>query len=159
RESLVNAFSAIEDSTQQRVRKLLLVTGDTERQRNLESILAGSDLEISSAINGGQALAVIGQNYLDGIVIHVRLSDIPAVELIREIQTQLGRQAPPVVLYSKRALTSDEASALRDLGRNSLVKHAQSPERLLDEVVLLLHRAESNLSEIQRETLADIRRN
>ena len=40
-----------------------------------------------------------------------------------------------------------------------MVKHSQTPEQLLDEIVLLLHRPESGLGEAQRETLAEIRRN
>jgi HAMP domain-containing protein/signal transduction histidine kinase/CheY-like chemotaxis protein len=159
KDSLSEAFTTIQSSVQQRAKKLLLVTGDAERRQNLESVLSGPDIDISSAINGGQALAMIGQTYLDGVVVDVRLSDIPAVDLIREVQGQMGSQSPPVVLYSKRVLTSEEGAELNALQRVSKVKHAQSLERLLDEVVLLLHRPESGLSDFQRETLAEIRRN
>jgi hypothetical protein len=159
KESLVQTFSAIEESVRQRIKKLLIVTGDGSRWKDIESLLVGADVEIHAAVNGGQALAIIGQNFLDGIVVDVRLSDIPAVDVIKEIQSRLGPQVPPLVLYGKRALTSQEASALHMLARESVVKHAPTPERLLDEIVLLLHRPESSLSEAQRATLAEIRRN
>jgi len=93
------------------------------------------------------------------VVVDYRLPDIPSLDLVREVQNQFEFQVPPMVLYSKRALSAEEASALHTIARRSIVKHARSPERLLDEIVLLLHRPESGLSEAQRNTLAEIRRN
>jgi CheY-like chemotaxis protein len=159
KDSLTRAFSAIESSAQPRVKKLLFVTADPRTHKNIEALIGGRDIEIVPATNGGQALAVTGQTYIDGIVVDVRISDIPATDLIREMQKQLTPQIPPMLLYSKRALSSSDAAALRDLARESIVKHAQTPERLLDEVVLLLHRPEAGLGDTQRETLAEIRRN
>jgi CheY-like chemotaxis protein/nitrogen-specific signal transduction histidine kinase len=159
KDSLSRAFSTIENSAEPRMKKLLLVTADPKTRKNIETIIGGSDIEIAAATNGGQALAVIGQSYLDGLVIDARMSDIPATDLVREIQKQLEPQVPPIVLYSKRSLSSEEAATLKELARESIVKHAQTPERLLDEVVLLLHRAETGLSDVQRETLGEIRRN
>ena len=142
KESLVEAFTTIEHSVQQRVKKLLLVSGDVDRRASVESVLSGQDIEIVTALTGGQAMALAGQSYLDGMVIDIRLADIPAVDLIRELQRQLGLHVPPIVLYSKRGLTSEEGAMLNALSRGSVVKHAQSPERLLDETALLLHRPE-----------------
>ncbi len=159
KESLVQAFSTIEHSVLQRMKKLLLVSGGNERLRNIDSVLSGPDLEILQATNGGQAIASAAQNYFDGIVIDAGIADIPAVDLIKELQDQIGPQIPPMVLYSRRALTSDEAAVLNSLALVSVVKHAHSPERLLDETTLLLHRPESNLSESQRNMLAEVRRN
>ena len=157
KESLFLAFSAIENSVQQRVKKLLMVTKDSDRRRIVESALAASDLEVLPASNGEQAMQLAGQNYFDGIVVDIRVTDTPAIELIRQLQSHFGPQAPPMVLYSKRSLSVEEASALNSLSRSGVVRHAQTPERLLDETTQLLHRNESNLSEKQREMLAEIR--
>jgi CheY-like chemotaxis protein len=159
KESLVLAFSAIENSVQQRVKKLLLVTRDNDRRKMVESTLAGNDLEIVPASNGEQAIVLAARSYFDVIVVDIRIADTSAIDLIRELQNYFGSQAPPIILYSKRTLNTDEAAALNALSRVSVVKHAQSPERLLDETTLLLHRPESNLTETQRETLAEIRCN
>ena len=158
-ESLCQAFSTIENSVQQRAKKILIVSENTDRLKHLEATLGGSDVEITSVVNAGQSLAVVGRNYLDAIVVDIQLTGISAVDLIREIQQQFAPQIPPVVLYSRRTLNSNETSVWRALGRESIVKLARSPERLLDEVVLLSHRQESALSDSQRETLAEVRRN
>ena len=47
---------------------------------------------------------------------------------------------------------------IRRLARHSVVRYAESPERLLEETVLFLHRAEADLSESQREILGSVRR-
>jgi CheY-like chemotaxis protein len=44
------------------------------------------------------------------------------------------------------------------LSRSGVVRFAESNERLLEETILLLHRAESDLSESQREVLNGVRR-
>jgi HAMP domain-containing protein/signal transduction histidine kinase/DNA-binding response OmpR family regulator len=157
RETLQQAFSSIEMSVQQRVRTLLVVTGDDTRRVNLEDYLGGEDLEILSAASGSEALARLNDEAPDAIVIDVRLADMPAMELARQMQMQAGPEPPPIVFYSKRKLTDEEQWAFHSLGRSGVVRRAQSPEELLDQTVLLLHRPETQLSSDQREVLAQIR--
>jgi CheY-like chemotaxis protein len=158
RESLQKAFSTIENSAKPRTKTLVLVTDDDARRQNVVQLLGGQDLEIQHYANGDSALDAIQKQYVDGIIIDLRLPDMPATELIRQIQNEGVLEPPPVVVYSKRDLTQDEAATLKQLGRTGVVWHAQSPEHLLDQTVLLLHRPESDLSEQQRETLASIRK-
>jgi signal transduction histidine kinase/CheY-like chemotaxis protein/HAMP domain-containing protein len=157
RESLQQAFTSIEQSVQPRVKKLLFVTDDTARRRKIHHHLEGGDIEILNAGSGGEALAIIGQQYVDGVVIDLRVSDIPAMDLVEEIHRQTGPEPPPVIVYSKRDLNEAEISAMQRLGRGGVVRHAKTPEELLDATVLLLHRAEAQLSEDQRSILANIR--
>jgi signal transduction histidine kinase/HAMP domain-containing protein/DNA-binding response OmpR family regulator len=158
RESLQQAFATIEKSTQPRTRTLLLVTADETRRANVDELLAGQDLEIVHYETGADVMRKLDNQYVDGVIIDLRLRDMPATELIRRIQEYGVLEPPPVILYSKRAATAEEEAEIRRLGRNGVVLHAQSPEQLLDHTVLLLHRPESALSEQQRDTLADIRK-
>ncbi|HTA44047.1 MAG TPA: HAMP domain-containing protein [Bryobacteraceae bacterium] len=158
RESLQDAFSTIEQSVQVRTRKMLLVTEDTRRKREVEECLRGPDLEIQHVTTGGEALAVARQLYLDGIVIDLRLAGIPALDLVEEIQAGSAAEPPAIILYGKRELNDSEISRIHALKRSGNVEHARNSEDLLDRAVLLLHRAESQLSDDQREILANIRR-
>jgi CheY-like chemotaxis protein len=103
-------------------------------------------------------LAVVKQQYLDGLVIDLRLADIPAVQLAEEIQTETSPQTPPIVLSGMHHSTAELESAMRRLARSGVVRFAESNDRLLEETVLLLHRAEAGLSEGQREVLTAVRR-
>ncbi len=158
RESLQDAFTTIEQSVQVRIKKLLIVTDDSRRARKVEETLQGVDLDVLRVATGGEALAVVGQQYIDGVVIDLRLSDIPALDLAEEIHATSAAEPPAVILYGKRDLSDAEMPRVYLLKRSGNVEHARTPEDLLDRTVLLLHRAEAQLSDEQREILATIRR-
>ncbi len=158
KDSLEQAFGTIQHSLQRRVKKLLVVTADDVRRANLRMVLGGPDIELIEVSSGGEALALIKGQYLDGIVLDLRLTDIAPLQLVEEIQVDVSPETPPIILYSKRLLSEDELKDLKRLAGTSVIKYAQSPERLLDETALLLHRAEADLSEQQRQMLEEVRR-
>ena len=87
------------------------------------------------------------------------LTDIPAMQLVEEIHAQVSPHAPPIVVYSPQPVSLETELAVRNLGREGVVRFADSPQRLLEETILLLHRADADLSESQHETLEEARRN
>jgi signal transduction histidine kinase/DNA-binding response OmpR family regulator len=160
RDSLVDAFSTIEASARPGIRKLMLVSPDTIHRNYLYSVLAGEDIRIINSGSGGEALAIAAHEQIDGLVIDAKVTDIPAVDLVREIQgLGRGRLAPPMVLYGPGPFSPQDTATLSTLSRNSRIRLTQTPERLLDETTLLLHRSEADMSERQRQALAEIRRN
>ena len=96
--------------------------------------------------------------YLDGLVIDAALADIPAAQLAEEIQTGTSPQTPPMILCGTHKLGGELESDIKRLSRSSVIRFVESNERLLEETILLLHRAEFDLSESQREVLNTIRR-
>jgi CheY-like chemotaxis protein len=98
----------------------------------------------------------VRQRYLDCIAIDYGLSDIPAAKLAEEIQSGIGILIPPIVFYGngENHAAADDA---RRLSRMSEVRYAESRARLLEDTVLLLHRAHADLLESQREVLANNR--
>ncbi|MBV8847140.1 MAG: response regulator, partial [Bryobacterales bacterium] len=158
KDSLADAFATIQHSTQQRLKKLLLVCPDDSERTEIEQHLAAPDLEIIQVATGGEALAVVKDQYLDGILVHLDVHDIQPLDLVEEIQDQLSPHVPPVMIMATRALTFEEEQNLQHLSRNSIVKRAQTLERLLDDSVLLMHRAESELLPEQCRILEHLRR-
>jgi CheY-like chemotaxis protein len=59
----------------------------------------------------------------------------------------------PVIVYTGAELTREEETELRLLTDGVIVKDAKSPERLLEETALFLHRVESRLSTAKRQML------
>jgi len=157
KENLNAAFDAIHQSLQVRQKKLLVVATADTASFDWHSTLGGSDADTIVVASGGEALAVIRHQYLDGIVVDIGLNDIPALQLVEEIHTHGNPQAPPVVVYSKQPVDASTETAIRNLGREGAVRLADSPARLLEETVLMLHRAEANLSDEQRKILAEVR--
>lgn len=141
-----------------RTRKLLLVAEAEARSTEWQELLGGSDVEIVAVRSGGEALAAVRQKYLDGIVLDLRLTAIPSTQLVEEIRAHTSPQAPPVVICGPPNPGSEVEAQIRRLARHGVVRYAESPNRLLEETVLLLHRADADLTEAQREILNVLRR-
>jgi HAMP domain-containing protein/signal transduction histidine kinase/CheY-like chemotaxis protein len=156
-ELLVEAFAAIEHSAQKRVKKLLVVCAGEAERNGMIATVGAPDLDIIGVATAGEALAALEQQYLDGIVVHLQIHGIAPMALVEEIQKHAGPYAPPILLMCDRLLSAEEELELARLGRAGIVKTVQTRERLLDESVLLLHRAESDLAPDQRHILEQLR--
>jgi CheY-like chemotaxis protein len=158
KDNLNLAFDAIHHSLERRTRKLLIVAEEEVRRDRWQEALGGSDVQIVAVGSGGEALAVVKQKYLDGIVIDLHLADIPAAQLVEEIQGEIGSHTAPILVCGPADPGVVVEAEIRRLARQSVVRYADSPERMLEETVLFLHRAESDLSDSQREILNWARR-
>jgi CheY-like chemotaxis protein len=158
KDNLNAAFDTIHNSIQRRTKKLLLVAEPNARRASMLELLGGKPVEILAAGSGGEALAIARQTYLDAIALALNVSDIPALQLAEEIQADGGAQTPPIVIFGGEKLAPELESQIRRLTRNSVVRYADTPDRLLEETVLFLHRAQAELSESQLEILSAIRR-
>jgi CheY-like chemotaxis protein len=157
-ENLNAAFDTIHNSIKRRTKKLLVVAADDERRESLAKLLGGKGVEVATVASGGEALAVARRQYLDGIALGLDISDIPAVQLVEEIQTEAGAHTPPIVIFGGENPGPALDSEMRRLARQSVVRYADTPDRLLEESVLFLHRSQNDLTEPQLEILNAIRR-
>jgi hypothetical protein len=96
-------------------------------------------------------------HYWSGLVIDAGLADIPATQLAEEIQTGTSPQTPPMILCGTHKPGAELESDIKRLSRSSVVRFAETNERLLEETALLLHRPLSALSEEQQRILAEVR--
>jgi len=156
KETLSEAFGAIEDSMKKRVKKLMLLIEDTTRRDKVEDAIGGDDVSIIPVSTGAEALATVREQYFDGIIVDSQLNDVAAANFVEELHSQLAMQPPPTILFGGSIEESD--SGLMGLLQTGVVRHVTTLERLLDETVLLLHREEAVLNEKQRASLSEIRR-
>src|SRR5215216_2724682 len=59
----------------------------------------------------------------------------------------------PVVVYTAKDLSRQEITKLKRIGKTVVVKDARSPERLLNETSLFLHRPHASMPEQQRRMI------
>src|SRR5205823_3416795 len=78
KENLNAAFDTIHSSLERRVKKLLVVAGRQNEGTDWQAALGGSDVQTIVVSSGGEALAMVRQQYLDGIAVDLGLPDIPA---------------------------------------------------------------------------------
>ena len=92
---------------------------------------------------GKEALDKLHGPIFDCMIIDLKLPDMTGNELLRKMSAEDIRSFPPVVVYTGRDLTRAEEAELQRYSRSIIIKGARSPERLLDEVTLFLHKVET----------------
>ena len=143
RESLVEVFSLIEARLTQKVQRLLIVEGDARQRDSIAQLVDDLDIEVTAVSHGEQALALMRETPFDCMVIDLELPDMHGNELLTRMASEHIDAYPPVIVYVSRPLTRGEEESLRKHSRSIIIKGARSPERLLDEVTLFLHKVES----------------
>ena len=91
------------------------------------------------------------------MIIDLKLPDMQGGDLLRKMAGIDAYSFPPVIVYTGRSLTHDEEAELMRYSQSIIIKGARSPERLLDEVTLFLHKVETDLS-VERQTMLNVSR-
>jgi hypothetical protein len=159
REVLGKAFDDIGDFAERRVRKLLVVEDDDIQRMSVVELIGNGDVKTTAVATGQEALNVLKHERFDCMVLDLKLPDMSGFDLIEKLQTDLGRYDLPIIIYTGKELTRKEEMHLKKVADAIIVKEASSPERLLAETALFLHRVEANLPEPKRRMLERIHRN
>ena len=125
--------------------RLLVVEDNPAEQLSIRELLSYDDIEIDTAGTGIGALANLRQQQYDCVVLDLRLPDMSGFEVLEEIKRDDSLSDVPVVVFTGRELSAEEDAQLHTMARSIVVKGVESPERLLDETSLFLHRVVTDL--------------
>src|SRR5262249_4494225 len=145
REGLESAFSRIKEYATPRLKRLLVVEDDPAEQLSIRELLGYRDIHVSIAASGQEALDAINAEPFDCMVLDLRLPDMSGFDVLERLRDTPALNDLPVVVFTGKDLSSDEDARLHMLARSVVVKGVESPERLLDETALFLHRVVSDL--------------
>jgi CheY-like chemotaxis protein/signal transduction histidine kinase/HAMP domain-containing protein len=138
-------------------KRSLLVVDDEQAQRDaIVSLIGDKDIRIVAVENGTQALEALRQSHFDCMVLDLTLPDISGFELLDMIGKDQSLRDLPIVIYTAKELKRAEVTKLKKYAKTIVIKDARSPERLLDETALFLHRSHASLPEAQRRMLEEI---
>ena len=158
RDELKNAFAKIESKLSQKIKRVLIVEDDKLQRESIVKLIADPDVEITAVGLAGEALDALKNSIYDCIVIDLKLPDMSGEQLLKKMTEQEELASfPPVIVYTGRSLSPDQEARLRKYSRSIIIKGAKSPDRLLDEVTLFLHRVESKLSPERQQMLKTMR--
>ena len=157
REQLEEVFRKLQEKSSQKIKRVLLVEDDERQRESVVQLIADTDVEIRAVGMGGDALALLKEQIFDCMIIDLKLPDMQGGELLERMASEEVCSFPPVIVYTGRNLTRDEEAELLKYSRSIIIKGARSPERLLDEVTLFLHKVESELSSERQTMLKAVR--
>jgi CheY-like chemotaxis protein len=144
-EGLEAAFDRIKSFTAPRTRRLLVVEDNDIERQSIVELLAHGDIEIVTVSTGGEALNTLLDHAYDCVVLDLRLPDMSGFELLEKMHAEPALENVPVVVFTGKELTPDEQGRLETMARSIVLKDVRSPERLLDETALFLHRVVTDL--------------
>jgi CheY-like chemotaxis protein len=101
-----------------------------------------------------EALQQLASTHFDCMVLDLGLGGATdGFELLETIKGNPAMQDLPIIIYTGKELTREEETRLKQFAETIIVKDVKSPERLLDETALFLHRVEARLPEQKRRML------
>ena len=115
--------------------------------------LSYKDIELVAVGTGAEALQRLREQDFDCVVLDLRLPDVSGFGLLQQLQADPALADVPVVVYTGKDLSDAERTQLRALAKSVVLKDVQSPERLLDETALFLHRVVTELPQDKQDVL------
>ncbi|WP_189488541.1 response regulator [Asticcacaulis endophyticus] len=153
REELVDAFKALEMRLTASVRRILIVEDDDVQRDSVARLLQTTDVETVAVGTAAECLEKLKEETFDCMVLDLSLPDQSGYSLLETLSHEDAYSFPPVIVYTGRELSSADEQKLRRYSKSIIIKGAKSPERLLDEVTLFLHKVVSELSPEQQKMI------
>ncbi|MBP1094932.1 HAMP domain-containing protein/CheY-like chemotaxis protein/signal transduction histidine kinase [Bradyrhizobium japonicum] len=144
-EGVSAALTQIKEYARPRRKRLLIVEDNEAEQLSIRELLHHDDIEIVTTDTGAGALSTLREAPCDCVVLDLRLPDMSGFEVLDQIRHDEALSNIPVVVFTGRELSAEEDAELHTMARSIVVKGVESPERLLDETALFLHRVITEL--------------
>ncbi len=155
-EGLGEALVKVKNYASRAVKQLLVVEDNEAERLSIVELIGHGDVEISTAASGAEALEALRTGAFDGVVLDLRLPDMSGFDVLERVQQDPALRALPIIVYTGRDLSEEEETRLRTMAKSIVLKGVQSPERLLDETALFLHRVVANLPPAKQRMLEQI---
>ncbi|GBF77242.1 hypothetical protein PA598K_05778 [Paenibacillus sp. 598K] len=153
KDNLEQVFSQIEGFLERDLKRLLVVEDDPTQRNSIVELIGHDDVLITAVSTGREALSELRSAHYDCMVLDLGLPDISGFELLDAIRKEETLGDLPVIVYTGRELDKKEELQLKRYAGTIIVKDVKSPERLLDETTLFLHRVEADMPEDKRNML------
>jgi HAMP domain-containing protein/CheY-like chemotaxis protein len=155
KEALDAAFARI-SSFIDTVPKSLLVVEDNEIQRqSIVELIAHDDVDITAVGSAEEARNKLQEKHFDCMVLDLGLKSggMSGFDLLEKVKSDPDNHDLPIIIYTGKDLSPEDETKIKKYAETIIVKDVKSPERLLDETALFLHRIEARLPEQKRKML------
>ena len=144
-EGIEAVLNRIKDYARPRRKRLLVIEDNAAEQMSIRELLGHDDIEIITVGTGVDALAKLREEGADCVVLDLRLPDMTGFEVLEQMKSDPSLSDLPVIVFTGRELSAEEDAQIHTMARSIVVKGVESPDRLLDETSLFLHRVVTDL--------------
>ena len=155
-EEINKAYEKINDIISKPLKKLLVVEDDEAMRMGIVELIEESDVAITPVESGQQALSLLKSESFDCIILDLGLGDMTGFDLLKKIGKKGKASKIPVIIYTGKDLTRNEEKKLQEYSDRIIIKGIKSPDRLLAETTLFLHRVEAELAEDKQKILKGV---
>jgi signal transduction histidine kinase/CheY-like chemotaxis protein/CHASE3 domain sensor protein len=155
-DALTQALVDIKQFIERPLKHLLVVEDDPAQAQSIIELIGNGDVKTIAVGSGAEALATLQAHYFDCMVLDLGLPDMSGFDLIEQIKQIESLSHLPIIVYTGKELTRQEETQLKRIAETIIIKDVRSPERLLDETALFLHRVQANLPQPKREMLEQL---
>ncbi|MEH2284061.1 MAG: response regulator [Nostoc sp.] len=155
-EALTQVLTEIKGFIERQVKNLLIVEDDPVQAQSIMELIGNTDVQSTAVGTGAEALSILRSHHFDCMVLDLGLPDMSGFALIEQIKLEPRLLKLPIIVYTGKELSRQEETQLRGLAETIIIKNVRSPERLLDETALFLHRVQANLPTPKRQMLEQL---
>lgn len=156
--AMQDAVGKIEEFIERKLKKLLIVEDNKQQNMAIRELIGNGDVRSFSAYAGLEAYEIMQKEKFDCVIIDLGLPDMSGLELLEKIKTSDVHSKIPIIVYTGKDLTKEDAARLNKLANAVVLKTANSKERLLDEATLFLHRMEAGLPKEKQQIIRKLHR-
>jgi PAS domain S-box-containing protein len=156
-EEVKTVFEKLEMKFSQKVNRVLIVESDRDQMRSISELLKAEGIALTQVNSGKAAMEELKKNVFDCMIMDSQFSDMSGSQLLKELTHQDVSSFPPVIVYTQDPLGAEEKERISYFSKNLIIRGAQTPGKLLNEVTLFLHLVESKLSPEKRQMLKFVR--
>jgi CheY-like chemotaxis protein/HAMP domain-containing protein/GAF domain-containing protein len=157
KEALEDAFARISHFISDIPKHLLVVEDDANQRQAIVELIDHEDVEITAVDSAEAALEELASGkHFDCVVLDLGLRDMSGFDFLEKVKSDPTKTDLPIIVYTGKELTGAEETRVKKYAETIIVKDVRSPERLLDETALFLHRVEAKLPEKKRRMLEQL---
>jgi CheY-like chemotaxis protein len=142
----------LKEFTRPSERNLLIVTRDPAKESELVRQFASDDIRIFTARDHAMVADVAGKHRVDCMVLDADLATLEGELPDRATSDESARGRLPIIVYGGNDAPKS-LNGWRRLAKHTIVRDIRTPERLLEQASLFLHRNFSKMPEWHRNVL------
>jgi HAMP domain-containing protein/CheY-like chemotaxis protein/signal transduction histidine kinase len=152
------ALTRIKEYAAPRRKRLLVVEDNPGERLSIRELLGSDDIDLIAVATGAEAVAAVSNQAFDCVVLDLRLPDMSGFNVLERFRETSSLGDLPIVVFTGKELSPEEDARLHTLARSVVLKGVESPERLLDETALFLHRVVADLPPEKQKMIEQLHR-